>query len=113
MVAPPSKCAVASKQMAPQSSTPLMVRRSSYSSGNRSGVPRTRGVMVVTARVMPPKGVSEPKRVPVVPPAMFGFVENAEKWNSRAAMVGCFDLIKGDVVHVNICIHIYLRRWYK
>lgn len=38
--------------------------------------------------VPPPEGVTQPKRVPDIPPPSFGFVEKAERWNSRAAMVG-------------------------
>jgi len=34
------------------------------------------------------QGVTQPPRVPQVPPATFGFVDNAERINSRACMVG-------------------------
>ena len=34
------------------------------------------------------QGVSQPPRDPQVPPARFGFNENAERLNSRACMVG-------------------------
>ena len=34
------------------------------------------------------QGVSVPSKQPTVPPSNFGFVENAERLNSRAAMVG-------------------------
>lgn len=44
-------------------------------------------------RVPLPKGVSLPPRVPVSPPALFGFVANAELLNSRAAMLGFFALL--------------------
>ncbi|KAK9787994.1 hypothetical protein WJX73_006978 [Symbiochloris irregularis] len=40
-----------------------------------------------------PKGVTEPKLNPEVPPGTFGFVDNAERLNSRAAMIGFFALI--------------------
>ena len=37
----------------------------------------------------PPKGVTFPTREPEARALRFGFVENAERWNSRAAMVRC------------------------
>lgn len=40
------------------------------------------------AKVQAPSGVSVPSQVPQVPPARFGFVDWAEKINSRAAMIG-------------------------
>ena len=45
------------------------------------------------ALAAPPKGVTQPPRSPVVPPPKFGFVENAEVLNSRAAMIGFFALL--------------------
>ncbi|EFN51016.1 hypothetical protein CHLNCDRAFT_28458, partial [Chlorella variabilis] len=39
------------------------------------------------------QGVTLPPAEPVVMPSTFGFVENAEKLNSRAAMLGFFLLL--------------------
>lgn len=47
----------------------------------------------VTVAATPPKGVTQPPRSPVVPPPSFGFVENAEILNSRAAMMGFIALL--------------------
>eukprot|EP00890_Picochlorum_soloecismus_P000766 jgi/Picsp_1/1690/NSC_05164-R1_one helix protein len=47
---------------------------------------------------LPPKGVTQPPRSPIVPPAKFGFVENAERLNSRAAMIGFFALLALEAV---------------
>ncbi|KAK9816024.1 hypothetical protein WJX74_009130 [Apatococcus lobatus] len=41
----------------------------------------------------PPKGVTQPPSKPATPPAWFGFVDNAERQNSRAAMIGFFSLL--------------------
>lgn len=49
-------------------------------------------VVFVTASAAP-KGVTQPTTKPVVPPPKFGFVENAERLNSRAAMIGFFALL--------------------
>ncbi|KAK9813104.1 hypothetical protein WJX72_009139 [[Myrmecia] bisecta] len=46
----------------------------------------------------PPKGVTLPKQKPSVSPAIFGFVENAERINSRAAMIGFFGLLILELV---------------
>jgi len=46
----------------------------------------------------PPSGVSQPPRSPVQPPPKFGFVENAEVLNSRAAMIGFFALLAVEAV---------------
>lgn len=40
-----------------------------------------------------PKGVTQPPRQPTTPPPMFGFVDNAERLNSRAAMIGWIALL--------------------
>lgn len=40
-----------------------------------------------------PKGVPPPPEEPNLEPPKFGFVENAERMNSRAAMVGFFALL--------------------
>ncbi|WPT11357.1 Light-harvesting complex-like protein OHP1 [Picochlorum sp. SENEW3] len=47
----------------------------------------------VAVAAAPPKGVTQPPRSPIVPPPMFGFVDNAEVLNSRAAMIGFFALL--------------------
>lgn len=41
----------------------------------------------------PPSGVPPPPEEPDLQPSKFGFVENAEVQNSRAAMVGFFALL--------------------
>ncbi|EIE19161.1 hypothetical protein COCSUDRAFT_54758 [Coccomyxa subellipsoidea C-169] len=41
----------------------------------------------------PPKRVTQPPVQPEVPPAKFGFVESAERLNSRAAMLGFFGIL--------------------
>ena len=40
-----------------------------------------------------PPGVPPPPFLPTMEPATFGFVENAERMNSRAACVGFFSLL--------------------
>lgn len=52
----------------------------------------------IVAYAAPPKGVSQPPRSPVSPPPKFGFVENAEVLNSRAAMIGFFALLLVEAV---------------
>jgi hypothetical protein len=64
-----------------------------YSSYPRGG----RQSLQVRAAV-PPKGVTQPPRSPIVPPAKFGFVDNAERLNSRAAMIGFFALLALEAV---------------
>ena len=43
--------------------------------------------MSVVAMATAPRGVTQPRQKPVQPPPAFGFVDNAERINSRAAMV--------------------------
>lgn len=43
--------------------------------------------------VSSPPGVPPPPVIPTMEPATFGFVENAERMNSRAACVGFFALL--------------------
>ncbi|KAL6776377.1 OHP1 [Auxenochlorella protothecoides x Auxenochlorella symbiontica] len=40
-----------------------------------------------------PKGVAQPKVLPTLPPPKFGWVDYAERLNSRAAMIGFFALL--------------------
>ncbi|GMH39754.1 hypothetical protein BSKO_07652 [Bryopsis sp. KO-2023] len=40
-----------------------------------------------------PEGATQPTREPEVPPAWFGFVDNAERLNSRFAMIGFFGIL--------------------
>lgn len=71
-------------------STPLQMSRTAAlvaPTGPRRAAAR-RGALIV-ARVAPPKGVSQPPVQPLAQKPLFGFVDNAEKWNSRAAMVRC------------------------
>lgn len=61
--------------------------------GMRSGRPAT-----IVPFAAPPRGVTQPPRSPVTPPPKFGFVENAEVLNSRAAMIGFFSLLLVEAV---------------
>lgn len=70
--------------------------------GNRLYVPTVHQTKLVQGKrahlriavaATPPKGVTQPPRSPIVPPPMFGFVDNAEVLNSRAAMIGFFALL--------------------
>lgn len=54
---------------------------------------------------MPPKGVTQPPRSPIVPPAKFGFVENAERLNSRAAMVR---FLSSMILYCSYCFDVSL-----
>jgi len=40
-----------------------------------------------------PPGVGQPKEEPKLPVSLWGFTENAEVWNSRAAMIGIFGIV--------------------
>lgn len=40
-----------------------------------------------------PEGVTQPKKIPEIPAPMFGFVEYAERINSRAAMIGFIGIL--------------------
>ena len=53
---------------------------------------RAQAARAASARASPP-GVPPPPIVPVARPPMFGFVENAERWNSRASMIGWWSLL--------------------
>ncbi|PNW87121.1 hypothetical protein CHLRE_02g109950v5 [Chlamydomonas reinhardtii] len=53
----------------------------------------TRAVVVRAAVVPAPKGISMPPKQPDVPPPKNGFVDYAERMNSRAAMIGFFALL--------------------
>ena len=69
-------------------STPLQMSRTAALAGPAG--PRhtaARRSSLIVARVAPPKGVSQPPVQPLAQKPLFGFVDNAEKWNSRAAMV--------------------------
>ncbi|KAI8114457.1 hypothetical protein M9434_002581 [Picochlorum sp. BPE23] len=57
------------------------------------GTRRAHHHLHVAVAATPPKGVTQPPRSPIVPPPMFGFVDNAEVLNSRAAMIGFFALL--------------------
>lgn len=52
-----------------------------------------KSTIVCSSNVAPPSGVTVPKQEPQVPPPKFGFVDNAERLNSRAAMIGFFALL--------------------
>jgi hypothetical protein len=53
---------------------------------------RAQAARAASARASPP-GVPPPPIVPVAQPPLFGFVDNAERWNSRASMVGWWSLL--------------------
>eukprot|EP00887_Chlorella_sp_A99_P008160 scaffold12.g8160.t1 len=57
-----------------------------------------RQTVLVRASVKPPQGVSLPTVRPEVPPPLFGFVENAERLNSRVALLGFLALLLVEVV---------------
>lgn len=68
----------------------------SHRNASSSAVRSRAATVVVRANltpVKPPAGVTLPPKNPEVPPAMFGFVDWAEKMNSRAAMIGFFALL--------------------
>lgn len=48
--------------------------------------------------VASPPGVPPPPVIPVLEPGKVGFVENAERWNSRASMVGWWSLLLVELV---------------
>eukprot|EP00199_Chlamydomonas_sp_CCMP681_P004806 CAMPEP_0119106738 /NCGR_PEP_ID=MMETSP1180-20130426/6293_1 /TAXON_ID=3052 ORGANISM="Chlamydomonas cf sp, Strain CCMP681" /NCGR_SAMPLE_ID=MMETSP1180 /ASSEMBLY_ACC=CAM_ASM_000741 /LENGTH=111 /DNA_ID=CAMNT_0007092121 /DNA_START=47 /DNA_END=382 /DNA_ORIENTATION=- len=56
-------------------------------------LPSRRVSVTVRAMVQPPKGVTLPQQGPQSPPPTFGFVDFAEKLNSRACMMGFFALL--------------------
>ena len=60
--------------------------------------PLLRGARLSVRAQGPPKGVTQPPRSPIVPPPKFGFVENAEILNSRAAMIGFFALLAVEAI---------------
>merc|ERR1712176_803550 len=45
-----------------------------------------------------PQGVSTPSQIPRIPTLTFGFTSRAERWNSRAAMVGFFSLLFVELI---------------
>jgi hypothetical protein len=55
----------------------------------------SRRATLMTVASSAPKGVTQPTSKPVVPPPKFGFVENAERLNSRAAMVSFREILHG------------------
>lgn len=42
--------------------------------------------------------VGQPKEEPKLPVSLWGFTENAEVWNSRAAMIGIFGIVIVEAV---------------
>ncbi|CEF98240.1 Chlorophyll a/b binding protein domain [Ostreococcus tauri] len=50
------------------------------------------------ARADAPEGVPPPPFAPTIEPATFGFVENAERANARASMVGWWALLLVEAV---------------
>jgi len=45
-----------------------------------------------------PEGVTTPSQIPRMPTLTFGFTSRAERWNSRAAMVGFFSLLFVELI---------------
>lgn len=54
---------------------------------------RRNTAVVCATKSTPPKGVTMPPRQPSLKKPVFGFVDNAERMNSRAAMIGFFILL--------------------
>ncbi|GIL63524.1 hypothetical protein Vafri_17567 [Volvox africanus] len=68
----------------------------SHRTNSFSGRMLARGTRAVVGRVQalkPPAGVTLPPKQPDVPPPKNGFVDYAERMNSRAAMIGFFALL--------------------
>lgn len=85
-------CQISTPLVARPVRSPLHLRPSTF------GRPIQRGLPVQAAaegqpQAKLPKGVTEPAKVPESPKSWFGFVDNAERINSRAAMIGFFSLI--------------------
>jgi hypothetical protein len=59
---------------------------------------QSRRASVTVAALSPPQGVTQPPRQPTVPGPRFGFVDNAERINSRACMIGFFALLLVEAV---------------
>ena len=51
--------------------------------------------------------VDPPKEEPKLSTPFFGFTDNAERWNSRAAMIGLFGLFFFELVRIYI-FHLYV-----
>lgn len=71
-------------------------RRSSAASASVGPAPRARaapGRPVAGALCALPPGVSEPVEQPNFQDLTFGFTARAERWNSRASMIGFFALL--------------------
>ncbi|KAI5072657.1 hypothetical protein GOP47_0012763 [Adiantum capillus-veneris] len=45
-----------------------------------------------------PSGVETPKEEPKLPTALWGFTQNAERWNSRAAMLGIIGIFLVELI---------------
>ena len=52
-------------------------------------------------RLVHTQGVTQPPRDPEVPPATFGFVDNAERINSRACMVLTYVLCRMQLLYAS------------
>lgn len=57
-----------------------------------------RRVAVVLQALKVPEGVTPPPQQPSVPAPKFGWVDNAERLNSRAAMIGFFALLLVEAI---------------
>lgn len=76
------RCSLASRATAPRRAAPA----------------RAPLAVRANAAIKPPQGVTLPPVQPSVPPSKFGFVENAERLNSRAAMIGFVALLLVELV---------------
>lgn len=54
--------------------------------------------LVETFNVAATLQVGQPKEEPKLPVSLWGFTENAEVWNSRAAMIGIFGIVIVEAV---------------
>eukprot|EP00897_Mesotaenium_endlicherianum_P007359 jgi/Mesen1/6651/ME000340S05815 len=65
---------------------------------NTSSLSRAGESLLVVRAAKLPAGVVAPKEEPKLPAPLWGFTENAEVWNSRAAMIGFFGIILLEAV---------------
>ncbi|GAB4816519.1 hypothetical protein N2152v2_003565 [Parachlorella kessleri] len=67
-------------------------------SSRRRPLCRVAVVPAAAGDVQLPKAVTVPKAKPVKPVPKFGFVDNAERLNSRAAMIGFFGILAVEAI---------------
>ncbi|CAM6033283.1 unnamed protein product [Sphagnum compactum] len=64
----------------------------------RGSRPQSRQSLPVARAAKLPTGVEPPKEEPKLPSLFWGFTEDAEVWNSRAAMIGIFGIIAVEAI---------------